>query len=53
MSMILEEALVVLLLLTNHPEFRGLHPGLSNLTATLAYKIFKIRLLCWGKSKFR
>lgn len=39
MFMILEEVLIVPLVVTNHPEFRELHLGLSNLTATLAYKI--------------
>lgn len=41
MFMILEEVLIVPLLVTNHPEFGELHLGLSNLTATLAYKILQ------------
>lgn len=46
----LKEAFAVLLL---HPEFREFRQGLPNHITPFAYKICKIKLLCWDKSKFR
>lgn len=54
MSAILEEALMVLLLATSHPESPESFTEASlTLPLILLTRFCKIRPFCWGKSEFR